>query len=152
MTTATDVNRESKAINDHEIEWQLEEAKKTNLPEGIMVKVFNEDPVMKRQDLKVKFPAGYVEPAHKHKNWHSLVVLKGRMCVDGKDLRPGDYFFGFDTVHGPLEYPDGCEVFVVTMGDSIEHEWDEDDHAAHERKWDAETDEGKQAISEKTKE
>jgi quercetin dioxygenase-like cupin family protein len=117
-----------------------------------MIKVFNEDPVMKRQDLKVKFPAGYVEPAHMHKNWHALVVLKGRMCVDGKDLRPGDYFFGFDTVHGPLEYPDGCEVFVVTMGDSIEHEWDEEDYAAHERQWEAETDEGKQAIAGKPKE
>ena len=69
--------------------------------------------------MKVKFPPGYVEPEHAHKSWHSIVVLKGRMCVAGKDLRPGDYVFGWDELHGPYEYPDGCEVFVVFMGESV---------------------------------
>jgi len=40
------------------------------------------------------------------------------MCVAGKDLRSGDYVFGWDELHGPYEYPDGCEVFVVFMGDN----------------------------------
>ena len=29
----------------------------------------------------------------------------------------GDYVFGWDIPHGPYEYPDGCEVFIVYMGD-----------------------------------
>ncbi|MGI9379487.1 MAG: cupin domain-containing protein, partial [Methyloligellaceae bacterium] len=116
------------------------------LPDGVQVKVLNQDLAMKRVDMKVKFPPGYVEPAHSHKSWHSIVVLKGRMCVAGKDLRPGDYVFGWDEIHGPYEYPDGCEVFVVFMGDGTEHIWSEEGHAAHEKVWKPETDEGKNAV------
>ena len=88
--------------------------------------------------MKVRFPAGYVEPEHSHKSWHSIVILKGRMCVAGKDLRPGDYVFGWDNLHGPYEYPDGCEVFVVFMGEGTEHEWNEEQHANHKKVWSSE--------------
>jgi len=97
--------------------------------------------------MKVKFPPGYVEPAHSHKSWHSIVVLKGRMCVAGKDLRPGDYVFGWDELHGPYEYPDGCEVFVVFMGDSVAHEWDAATHRAHKNIWQAETEAGRDGVA-----
>ena len=108
------------------------------LPPGIQVKVFAQDAAMKRVDMKVRFPAGYVEPEHSHKSWHSIVILKGRMCVAGKDLRPGDYVFGWDNLHGPYEYPDGCEVFVVFMGEGTEHEWNEEQHANHKKVWSSE--------------
>ena len=108
------------------------------LPKGIKVKIFAKDETMKRVDMKVKFPAGYVEPAHSHKSWHSICILKGRMCVAGKDLRPGDYVFGWDELHGPYEYPDGCEAFVVFMGEGTEHEWDAKTHESHEKIWQAE--------------
>lgn len=42
----------------------------------------------------------YVEPAHTHDSWHSILVTKGRMCVAGKDLRPGDYVFGCESRAG----------------------------------------------------
>ncbi len=136
-----------KALYDHEIDWQAGLANELlTLPDGVQVKVLNQDLAMKRVDMKVKFPPGYVEPAHSHKSWHSIVVLKGRMCVAGKDLRPGDYVFGWDEIHGPYEYPDGCEVFVVFMGDGTEHIWSEEGHAAHEKVWKPETDEGKNAV------
>ena len=136
-----------KALYDHEINWQAGLANELlTLPDGVQVKVLNQDLAMKRVDMKVKFPPGYVEPAHSHKSWHSIVVLKGRMCVAGKDLRPGDYVFGWDEIHGPYEYPDGCEVFVVFMGDGTEHIWSEEGHAAHEKVWKPETDEGKNAV------
>ena len=136
-----------KAIHDEEIPW--EDGLDNNLltlPPGIKVKVFSVDQAMKRVDMKVKFPPGYVEPAHSHKSWHSIVVLKGRMCVAGKDLRPGDYVFGWDGLHGPYEYPDGCEVFVVFMGDGTEHEWSEADHGSYEKVWAPETEAGKIAL------
>jgi hypothetical protein len=81
-----------KAIHDHEVEWESDDARGLlTLPEGVQVKVLNYDPVMKRLDMKQRFPKGYVEPRHTHESWHSILVLKGRMCVAGKDLRPGDY-------------------------------------------------------------
>jgi hypothetical protein len=146
--TVDDVVHEFVALHDHEVEWsEGEEANEIlTLPEGVKVKILNYDRDMKRVDMKVKFPPGYVEPEHSHKSWHSIVVLGGRMCVAGKDLRPGDYVFGGNQVHGPYEYPDGCEVFCVFMGDGTQHEWDEDKHLSHENKWDAETDAGREGV------
>ena len=68
------------------------------------------------------------------------------MCVAGKDLRPGDYVFGWDLPHGPYEYPDGCEVFVVFMGDGTQHVWEEEKHLKHKLKWEAESAAGKKAA------
>ena len=136
------------ALQDDEVEWQEGESvnELLTLPPGIKVKIFNTDPSTGRMDMKVKFPPGYVEPEHSHKSWHSIIVLKGRMCVAGKDLRPGDYVFGGDTLHGPYEYPDGCEVFGVMMGDGSQHEWDESKHIEHKNQWAAETSDGKRGV------
>jgi hypothetical protein len=145
--TADGYDHRFKAIHDHEVEWESDEVRGLlKLPAGVKVKVLNYDPVMKRLDMKQQFPPGYVEPEHVHQSWHSILVTKGRMCVAGKDLRPGDYVFGWDLPHGPYEYPDGCEVFIVYMGDPT-HLWDEDRHGRHERVWDPETAAGKAAVS-----
>jgi hypothetical protein len=134
------------AIHDSDIEWEEDLANELlTLPKGVKAKVFAHDKKMGRIDMKVKFPPGYVEPAHSHKSWHSILVLKGRMCVDGKDLRPGDYIFGWDKLHGPYEYPDGAEAFVVFLGEGTEHIWDADTHNSHQKIWEPETEEGKQA-------
>ena len=138
------LNHAFKAIHDDEVPW--EDGLDNNLltlPPGIQVKVFAKDDAMKRVDMKVRFPPGYVEPEHSHKSWHSIVVLKGRMCVAGKNLRPGDYVFGWDELHGPYEYPDGCEVFVVFMGEGTQHQWSEEKHGEHVKIWKPETKEGK---------
>lgn len=136
------------ALHDHEAAWEKgTDNDILTLPEGVEVKILNHDPAMRRTDMKVRFPPGYVEPAHAHKSWHSIVVLKGRMCVAGKDLRPGDYVFGWDELHGPYEYPDGCEVFCVFMGEGTEHEWDEAAYRAHTTQWQAETEAGKAGVT-----
>ena len=136
------------AMYDKDIPWQGGDEVKhlLALPPGVMVKILNHDKAMNRIDMKAKFPPGYVEPEHSHKSWHSLVVLKGRMCVAGKDLRPGDYVFGGDMPHGPYEYPDGCEVFSVFMGGGTQHKWDAKKHLAHDNKWQAETTAGKTGV------
>jgi hypothetical protein len=135
-----------KAIHDHEVPWESDDVRGLlKLPPGVKVKVLNYDPVMKRIDMKQQFPPGYVEPAHTHTSWHSILVTKGRMCVAGKDLRPGDYVFGWDIPHGPYEYPDGCEVFIVYMGDTS-HIWQKDDLLQHENVWKPETKEGEQGV------
>ena len=137
-----------RAIHDRQVRWKEGAAiKLLTLPRGVKVKIFAHDPVMRRIDMKVKFPKGYVEPAHTHKSWHSILVTKGRMCVAGKDLRPGDYVFGWDTLHGPYEYPDGCEAFVVFMGGGTQHAWKEAAHLRHRTKWRARTAAGKRAVA-----
>jgi hypothetical protein len=137
-----------KAIHDHEVPWESDDVRGLlKLPPGVQVKVFNYDPVMKRLDMKQRFPPGYVEPAHTHRSWHSILVTKGRMCVAGKDLRPGDYVFGWDIPHGPYEYPDGCEVFIVYMGDAT-HIWEKASHLKHENIWKPESEEGKKGVAE----
>lgn len=137
-----------RAIHDRQVRWKEGAAiKLLTLPPGVKVKIFAHDPVMRRVDMKVKFPKGYVEPAHTHKSWHSILVTRGRMCVAGKDLRPGDYVFGWDTLHGPYEYPDGCEAFVVFMGGGTQHAWKESAHLRHRTKWRARTTAGKRAVA-----
>ncbi|MEK6711180.1 MAG: hypothetical protein AABZ64_11445 [Nitrospinota bacterium] len=136
-----------RATYDKDVKWQQDIVHDLlTLPKGVKVKIFAYDPAMKRLDMKVKFPPGYVEPAHTHKSWHSILVTGGRMCVAGKDLRPGDYVFGWDTPHGPYEYPDGCEVFVVFMGDGTQHIWEEAKHLRHKTVWRAKTTVGKKGV------
>ena len=133
---------------DKEVEWEEAAANELlMLPKGLKIKIFAYDPVMKRIDFKLRFPEGYVEPVHSHKSWHSILVTKGRMCVAGKDLRPGDYVFGWDQPHGPYEYPDGCEVYVVFMGEGTQHVWDEDEFLHHRTLWKAKSAAGKKAVA-----
>ena len=145
--TATDrYDHTFRAIYDRDIPWENDDVRGIlKLPPGVQVKVLNYDPVMNRIDMKQRFPAGYVEPAHTHKSWHSILVTKGRMCVAGKDLRPGDYVFGWDIPHGPYEFPDGCEVFIVYMGDAS-HVWEKDDLLRHKNIWNPETEEGREGV------
>ena len=147
-TATKDFDHRFRAIYAKDVEWQEDVSNELlTLPKGVKVKIFAHDPVMKRIDMKVKFPKGYVEPRHTHKSWHSILVTRGRMCVAGKDLRPGDYVFGWDLPHGPYEYPDGCEVFVVFMGDGTQHVWEEEKHLKHKLKWEAESAAGKKAAA-----
>ena len=135
-----------RAIYDKDIPWESDDVRGIlTLPKGVKVKVLNYDPVMNRIDMKQRFPAGYVEPRHTHKSWHSILVTKGRMCVAGKDLHPGDYVFGWDIPHGPYEYPDGCEVFIVYMGDA-KHVWKTEDLLKHKNIWKPKTAVGKKGV------
>ncbi len=105
-----------------ELQWQ-EDTTLLKLPTGVQVKVLSEDRDLGRVDILIKFPPGYVEPRHTHDSYHSIVVLEGLMRVEGYDLRPGDYVFGWDEEHGPYEYPEGCTVFSVFHGRSLAHEY-----------------------------
>lgn len=141
-------DKKFRAIYAKDVPWDEKAARELlTLPKGVKVKIFAYDPVLKRIDLKIKFPKGYVEPRHTHKTMHSILVTKGRMCVAGKDLRPGDYVFGADEPHGPYEYPDGCEVFTVMFGKGTQHIWDEDKYLRHQTRWKAKTASGKKAVS-----
>ena len=69
----------------------------------------------------VDFPVGSTEPRHVHPGTHATTVVNGRAIVDGVTLGPLDVILGpGGEPHGPLHYPDGCQLLSAFQG-SNEH-------------------------------
>lgn len=65
----------------------------------------------------IDYPVGSTEPRHVHAGAHATTVLKGRAIVDGLTLGPLDVVLGpSNEPHGPLHYPEGCQLFSVFHG------------------------------------
>jgi hypothetical protein len=65
----------------------------------------------------IDYPVGSTEPRHVHAGSHATTVLKGRAIVDGLTLGPLDVVLGpSNEPHGPLHYPEGCQLFSVFHG------------------------------------
>ncbi len=65
----------------------------------------------------VDHPAKSVVPRHTHPGMHASTLLKGRALTDGLVLNPLDVILGAgNDPHGPLEYPDGCQMFSLVQG------------------------------------
>ncbi len=69
----------------------------------------------------VDHPANSTTPRHTHRGTHASTVLQGRALIDGITLHPLDVILGAGLdPHGPIEYPDGCQLFSLFQG-SDEH-------------------------------
>jgi hypothetical protein len=65
----------------------------------------------------IDYPVGAIEPRHVHGGAHATTVLKGRAIIDGLTLMPLDVVLGpSNEPHGPLNYPEGCQLFSVFHG------------------------------------
>lgn len=65
----------------------------------------------------IDYPVGSIEPRHVHAGSHATTVLKGSAIVDGLTLGPLDVILGpGNEPHGPLRYPDGCQLFSAFVG------------------------------------
>ena len=65
----------------------------------------------------VDFPFNSIEPRHVHPGTHATTVLKNRALVDGLTLKPLDVILGpGNEPHGPLEYPEGCNLISCFQG------------------------------------
>ena len=65
----------------------------------------------------IDYPVGSTEPRHVHAGSHATTVLKGRAIVDGVTLQPLDVVLGpSNEPHGPLHYPEGCQLLSVFHG------------------------------------
>ena len=65
----------------------------------------------------IDYPVGSTEPRHVHSGTHATTVLKGRTIVDGLTLGPLDVILGpSNEPHGPLHYPEGCQLFSAFVG------------------------------------
>lgn len=92
------------------------------LPKGALVKVLRQDKKNGVLDYLIRWPEGYVEPRHTHEGAHSVVVLQGRVIVEGKELMQGGYVYGpSKKPHGPFEWHDDCIVFVHFEGDPVHY-------------------------------
>ncbi len=65
----------------------------------------------------IDYPVGSTEPRHVHAGTHATTVLKGSAIVDGLTLGPLDVVLGpGGEPHGPLHYPEGCQLFSAFQG------------------------------------
>jgi hypothetical protein len=65
----------------------------------------------------IDYAVGSTEPRHVHAGMHATTVLKGRTIVDGLTLGPLDVILGpSNEPHGPLHYPEGCQLFSAFVG------------------------------------
>ena len=65
----------------------------------------------------IDYPFGSVEPRHVHAGTHATTVLKNYTIVDGLKLEPLDVVIGpGNEPHGPLEYPQGCNLLSAFQG------------------------------------
>jgi anti-sigma factor ChrR (cupin superfamily) len=113
------------SVDSDDVDW--DDAEMLGLPEGLRVKVVNENEAEGRTDMLVKYPEGYLEPRHTHESAHACLILEGRILVDGRELTAGDYIYGQQVPHGPWEFPDGGMNFVSFVGGSPTHRWDDEE-------------------------
>jgi len=65
----------------------------------------------------IDYPVGSTEPRHVHGGTHATTVLKGTTIVDGLTFGPLDVILGpANEPHGPLHYPQGCQLFSAFQG------------------------------------
>lgn len=65
----------------------------------------------------IDYPVGSTEPRHVHAGMHATTVLRGTTQVDGLTLGPLDVILGpSNEPHGPLHYPQGCQLFSAFVG------------------------------------
>jgi len=112
-----------------DLEWEADPH--MDLPEGVETYTVNQNEAEGRRDFYIKFPEGYVEPEHTHPAAHASLLVDGTMTVHGHTLTPGDYFYGQQVPHGPMEYhcedaEYGAIVFVSFVGGSPSHDYEEE--------------------------
>lgn len=71
----------------------------------------------------IDYPVGSTEPRHVHAGTHATTVLKGRAIIDELTLCPLDVVLGpGGEPHGPLHYPEGCQLLSAFQGDYLHGE------------------------------
>lgn len=80
----------------------------------IGVRLLHQDPVSGAEHYLIRYPAGLTAHRHRHTAAHTIVVLKGRLAVDGDVIGPGSYCHfaaGEPMHHAPAE--DAPCLFVI---------------------------------------
>jgi quercetin dioxygenase-like cupin family protein len=87
------------------------------------LRLLYQDPDSGAEHYLVRYPAGLKARAHRHTAAHTVVVLEGRMEVNGQVIGPGAYchFPGGETMrHAPADN-DSC-LFVIIFDGPVDVE------------------------------
>jgi len=93
---------------------ELDSSQPTIYHGPIGLRLLHKDPVSGAQHYLVRYPAGLTAQRHRHTAAHTIVVLAGRLAVNGEVIGPGGYchFSAGETMHhAPAD--DGPCLFVV---------------------------------------
>ena len=71
----------------------------------------------------IDYPLGSTEPRHVHAGMHATTVLKGQAIIDELTLELLDVILGpSNEPHGPLHYPEGCQLLSAFQGNMFHSE------------------------------
>ncbi|MBV9101104.1 MAG: hypothetical protein JOZ46_04570 [Candidatus Dormibacteraeota bacterium] len=80
----------------------------------IGVRLLHEDPLSGAEHYLIRYPPGLTSRLHRHTAAHTIVLLEGRLAVNGVVVGPGSYchFFAGEAMrHEPVD--DEGSLFVI---------------------------------------
>ena len=102
------------SVVEENLEWGDEDI--LSLPEGARAQIIYQNSEENRTDMFLKFPQGYREPRHSHKATHAVLILDGKVEIGNTVYTSGDYIFGHEIPHGPMEYLEDTISFGSFVG------------------------------------
>jgi quercetin dioxygenase-like cupin family protein len=87
-------------------------------PPGLMQRLLHDHKDKQVMSAVIKFPKGYVEPAHYHTQCgHSIYVLKGKIQAPGVTWTAGSFnYAAVNEPHGPFTAVEETEIVFWTDG------------------------------------
>jgi len=87
---------------------------------GIECKLLATDTARDRVSMLVRLAPGANYPGHTHTGTEELHLLEGKLCIDERNLCPGDYYYGVPgTSDGRVWSETGCTCLLVTSTTDI---------------------------------
>jgi quercetin dioxygenase-like cupin family protein len=86
----------------------------------IGMKLLYEDPVSRAEHYLIRYPAGMKAKAHRHSVAQTIIVLEGRLLVNGRVIGPGSYchFPPGEPMHHTSTDEEPCMFVTIFHGEA----------------------------------